>query len=199
MAVLDWARMQPREPESQVDLAARRGCVKALLVDRDGLLIENVPYLDDPHLIRPVVGVRAALIAARTAGLLLGVVTNQSGIGRGVVREDDVARVNRSVDLELGPFDVWEVCPHAPGDGCVCRKPAPGLVLAAARRLGLDPAACAVVGDRSTDVEAANRAGALGVLVSSTDTTVEERHAVDVIFGTLGDAVDYLIKLGVDG
>lgn len=179
-------------------LVGRIPCMKALILDRDGLLIENVPYLDDVRLIQPIASVREALELARAAGLRLAVVTNQSGIGRGIIRESDVERVNRCVDAELGPFDVWEVCPHAPDDGCVCRKPAPGLVLAAAGRLDLDPVACTVIGDRLTDVAAANSAGTLGVLVPSEDTPMVERRASRLVFSSLLDAVISLTRQRVE-
>lgn len=172
-----------------------RGWVRALLLDRDGVLIENVPYLADPNLVRPIAGVRTALVAARAAGLRLGVVTNQSGIGRGIVAAEDVDRVNQLVDRELGSFDVWQVCPHTPEDCCGCRKPAPGLVHRAAGVLGLPAAACAVIGDRLTDLQAAQSAGAFAVLVPSPDTTAQERQAAAVAVATLGEAVDYVAQL----
>jgi hypothetical protein len=82
--------------------------------------------------------------------------------------------VQRRVDAFLGPIDVWAVCPHGPDDGCRCRKPAPGLVLAACERLGVCPARTAVIGDIGSDVAAALAAGARGVLVPTPATRPEE-------------------------
>jgi D-glycero-D-manno-heptose 1,7-bisphosphate phosphatase len=110
----------------------------------------------------------------RRAGLGLGIVTNQSGIARGLVRSADVTAVNRRVSDLLGPFDVVAVCPHEPGDGCRCRKPAPGLVEDAATALGVATSRCVVVGDIAADVEAAVAAGARAVLVPTTMTRAEE-------------------------
>ncbi len=168
------------------------GRIHVLLLDRDGLLIENVPYLSDPHLVRPIAGVGEALDSARAAGLRLGVVTNQSGIGRGLVDEGAVERVNQVVERALGPFDVWMVCPHAPEHRCGCRKPAPGLLRRAAGELGVEPSGCAMVGDRATDLQAAARAGCLGILVPSADTTAQERRDAAVVVGKLGDAVEFV-------
>jgi histidinol-phosphate phosphatase family protein len=120
-------------------------------------------------------------------------VSNQSGIARGLLAHDDVLAVNRRVEALLGPLDVVEYCPHGPDDGCGCRKPAPGLVLAAAARLGLDPHRCAVVGDIGADVEAARAAGARGVLVPNGRTRAEEVAAAPERAASLTDAVDLLL------
>ncbi|WP_374121207.1 D-glycero-alpha-D-manno-heptose-1,7-bisphosphate 7-phosphatase [Streptomyces sp. RS2] len=136
--------------------------VKAVLFDRDGTLVHDVPYNGDPDLVRPVEGAREAVALLRAHGIRVGVVTNQSGVARGLISDGDVRRVNRRVDELIGPFDVWAVCPHGPDDGCHCRKPRPGLVLWAAGRVCAAPAACVVIGDIGADTEAAERAGARG-------------------------------------
>lgn len=166
---------------------------RALLLDRDGTLIVDVPYNGDPDRVEAVAGARAAIDRLRAAGIRLAVVSNQSGIGRGVLTEDDVAAVNaRVVDL-LGPLGPWLVCPHAPDDGCACRKPRPGLVLEAAALLGVDPARCAVIGDIGADVAAARAAGARGVLVPNGVTRAAEVDAAPETAATLGEAVDLLL------
>lgn len=185
----------PKVEELPGNALKHSGRVRALLLDRDGVLIDNIPYLADPKLVRPIPGVRRALASARAAGLLLGVVTNQSGIGRGIVAAEDVDRVNQLVDRKLGSFDVWQVCPHTPEDWCSCRKPAPGLVHRAADMLGLSPAGCAVIGDRLTDLQAAESAGALPILVPSKDTTAQERQTAAVVVATLGEAIEYVAQL----
>ncbi|WP_235834484.1 D-glycero-alpha-D-manno-heptose-1,7-bisphosphate 7-phosphatase, partial [Actinomadura logoneensis] len=126
-----------------------------VLFDRDDTLIRDVPYNGDPEKVEPVPGARAALDRLRGEGLAVGVVTNQSGVARGTLTEDDVRRVNRRVEELLGRFDVWEVCPHGADDGCGCRKPAPGMVERAARRLGVAPSDCVLIGDIGADVAAA--------------------------------------------
>ncbi|MHC3469800.1 D-glycero-alpha-D-manno-heptose-1,7-bisphosphate 7-phosphatase [Streptomyces sp. 7R007] len=148
--------------------------VRAVLFDRDGTLVHDVPYNGDPDRVRPVDGAREAVALLRAHGVRTGIVTNQSGIARGLLTDTDVRRVNQRVDELLGPFDVFAVCPHGPDDGCRCRKPEPGLVLWAAGRLCAPPDRCVVVGDIGADVEAARRAGAHGVLVPNQQTRPEE-------------------------
>ncbi len=164
----------------------------AVLFDRDGTLVRDVPYNGDPALVEPMPGARAALDRLRAAGVAVGVVTNQSGVARGLLTTSQVDAVNRRVEELLGPFDVWAVCPHGPGDGCGCRKPAPGLVQEAARRLGVDTRRCAVVGDIGADVEAARAAGARGVLVPTPVTLPEEVGAAPEVAATITEAVDAL-------
>jgi histidinol-phosphate phosphatase family protein len=144
--------------------------VDALLCDRDGTLVADVPYNGDWRLVEPVAGVADALARARAGGLRTAIVTNQSGVTAGLLNLADLAAVHARVEELLGPFDAVVSCPHGPGDGCGCRKPAPGMVLEAARRLGTTAARCLVVGDTAADLAAADAAGAIGVLVPA-DTT----------------------------
>ncbi|WP_238451695.1 HAD-IIIA family hydrolase, partial [Micromonospora sp. 4G55] len=105
-----------------------------MLLDRDGTLVEDVPYNGDPEKVRPMPGARAALDRLRAAGLRLGVVTNQSGLAKGLFTAAQMRAVHARIETLLGPFDTWQVCPHDDGDDCACRKPAPGLVHRAAGR-----------------------------------------------------------------
>lgn len=82
-----------------------------------------------------------------------------------MISAEQMRAVNARVDQLLGPFDGWFICPHTPDDECECRKPKPKLVLDAAKQWGFDAAGLAVVGDKTSDVEAAANAGALGVLI----------------------------------
>src|SRR3954451_14445663 len=166
---------------------------RAVLFDRDGTLVVDVPYCGDPSLVRPVPSARPALALLRAAGIPIGVVSNQSGIARGLLRREQVDAVNRRVDDLLGPFDVWQLCPHGPDDGCACRKPAPGMVLAAAERLGVAPEYVAVVGDIGADVGAAQAAGSRAVLVPTPVTRAEEVAAAPVVRPDLVAAVRHLL------
>lgn len=166
---------------------------KAVLVDRDGTLIDDVPYNGDPDRVVPVPGARAALARLRAAGIRLAVVTNQSGVGRGLLSHRAVREVGERVEQLVGPIGPWLVCPHAPEDGCRCRKPRPGLVLAAAHALGVRPEECVVIGDVGADVEAARAAGARAILVPTQTTRRAEVAAAPVVAPTLAAAVDLVL------
>jgi histidinol-phosphate phosphatase family protein len=167
--------------------------VQAVLFDRDGTLVHDVPYNGDPSLVRPIEAAVRAVQAARAAGLLTGVVTNQSGIARGLLSREQVDAVNAEVDRRLGPFGSWQICPHADSDRCSCRKPQPGMIFRAASELGVRPEECAVIGDIGADVEAARAAGARAVLVPTEATRPEEIANAPVVARTAADAVEYLI------
>ncbi|AYN42861.1 HAD-IIIA family hydrolase [Streptomyces dangxiongensis] len=155
--------------------------LSAILFDRDGTLVQDVPHNGDPGRVRLLPGAAAAVALARSAGLPTAVVSNQSGIGRGLLTVDQVRRVNERADELLGGLDTWVFCPHTPDAGCVCRKPRPGLIRTAAARLGVEPAGCLVIGDIAADVLAARAAGARGVLVPNAATAPAEtaRFATD--------------------
>jgi histidinol-phosphate phosphatase family protein len=133
----------------------------------------DVPFNGDPQMVSPVPGARELLDRLRASGIPLAVVSNQSGVGRGLITMEQVAAVNRRVDELLGPFAGFFVCPHAPEDACECRKPKPRLILDAARALDVDPTYCVVVGDRESDVAAAINAGAIPMLVGPGHTLAD--------------------------
>jgi len=165
----------------------------AVLFDRDGTLVVDVPYNGDPGRVEPMAGARAALDRVRERGIPTAVVSNQSGVARGLLTAEAVAAVNARVEELLGPLGPWAICPHGPEDGCACRKPAPGLVLEAARALAVAPGRCAVIGDIGADVEAARAAGARGILVPTPVTRPEEVAAADEVSPDLRAAVERLL------
>jgi D-glycero-D-manno-heptose 1,7-bisphosphate phosphatase len=143
---------------------------RAVFLDRDGTLIEDADYLGDPAGVRLLAGVPRALERLAGAGFALVVCSNQSGVARGLFGEDDVRAVNaamlRALGPRGGPIALLLHCPHHPSAGagpytrpCECRKPAPGLVLRAARELGLDLAASWTIGDALRDLAAGVAAG----------------------------------------
>ena len=142
---------------------------EAVILDRDGTLIEERHYLSDPAQVRVLDGVADALRAFEALGLQLVVVTNQSGIGRGLLDETRLGeihgRMRRLLEDDgalLGPI---YHCPHLPAAECGCRKPRPGLVQQAARELTFDPRACVVIGDKACDVQLGQALGARSILV----------------------------------
>jgi histidinol-phosphate phosphatase family protein len=164
-----------------------------VLFDRDGTLVADVPYNGDPELVVAMPGAREAVARLRAAGVAMAVVTNQSGVARGRLRPEQVEAVNRRVEELLGRLGPWLVCPHGPDDSCRCRKPAPGLVEAAARALGVTPSDCVVIGDIGADVQAASAAGARSVLVPTAATRAEEVAGAPEVAPDLGAAVDLLL------
>jgi histidinol-phosphate phosphatase family protein len=166
---------------------------KAVLFDRDGTLVADVPYNGDPGRVVLMPGAREAVERVRAAGVATAVVSNQSGVARGRIRVEQVEAVNRRVEELLGPLGPWLVCLHGPGDGCGCRKPAPGLIEAAAGALGVDARDCVVIGDIGADVEAARAAGARGVLVPTAVTRAEEVAAAPEVAADLVSAVELVL------
>lgn len=162
---------------------------RAVLFDRDGTLVVDVPYNGDPALVVPMPGAVEAVALVRAAGLPIGVVTNQSGIARGIVTRAQVDAVNAAVDALFGGFDVWQLCPHGPGDGCDCRKPAPGMVLRAAEALSVDPADVVLIGDLGTDLGAAHAARARAVLVPTAATPQAHRDEAGAVASDLAEAI----------
>ncbi|WP_413231910.1 HAD-IIIA family hydrolase [Micromonospora rifamycinica] len=171
----------------------RSALFDAVLLDRDGTLVEDVPYNGDPDKVRPLPGARAALDRLRAAGLRLGVVSNQSGLARGLFSAAQLRAVNARVEELLGPFDTWQCCPHDERAGCACRKPAPGMVHAAARALGTSADRCVLVGDIGADVAAAEAAGASGVLVPTPTTRAAEVAAAGQVAVDLTAAVELIL------
>jgi histidinol-phosphate phosphatase family protein len=165
-----------------------------VLFDRDGTLIEDVPYNGDPARVRPMPDAASALDRLRSRGIRVGVVSNQSGIGRGLVTAAEVAAVNARLAELLGPFDVLRICPHTADDRCRCRKPKPGMIVDALSELDVAPACAAMVGDIGADVDAATAAGVRSVLVPTARTRTAEIRAAPAVAGTLTVAVDALFR-----
>lgn len=169
------------------------GTVQAVLLDRDGTLVSDVPYNGDPSRVQPMPGAREALDRLRAAGLPLAVVSNQSGVARGLLEPAQVDAVNRRAEQLLGPIGEWLWCPHGPDEGCACRKPSPGLLIEAAGRLGVEPSRCVMIGDIGADAQAARAAGARAILVPTARTRREEIDAAQEVAGDLGAAVDRIL------
>ena len=154
----------------------------AVFLDKDGTLVENIPYNVDPDLIRLVPGAVGGLRALGNAGYRLVVVSNQSGVARGLFSIDALEHLQHRLRELLGDagitLDGLYFCPHHP-DGsvaeyafeCSCRKPAGGLLLRAARDHGIDLMRSWMIGDILDDVEAGRRAGCRTVLIDSGNET----------------------------
>jgi D-glycero-D-manno-heptose 1,7-bisphosphate phosphatase len=154
----------------------RTGSRRAVFLDRDGTIIEEVGYLDRVDRVELYPWTIDAIRVFNRAGLAVVMITNQSGVARGFFTEAVVDEVHAHIAALLAKggarIDAYYYCPHHP-DGkvaafaraCECRKPGRGLVDRAVRELGVDPARSFVVGDRWLDVALARAVGAAGVLV----------------------------------
>ncbi len=171
---------------------------RAVFLDRDGVINEVVvrdgkPY--PPARLEDLVilpGVEAALADLRAAGFRLVVVTNQPDVARGVQRRDVVDAMHARLAAEL-PLDEFRVCAHDDADACVCRKPKPGLLEAAARESGLVLRESVMVGDRWRDVEAGRRAGCTTVFIDrGYDEPRPDRP--DAVVGSLPEAAAWILS-----
>lgn len=143
---------------------------RAVFLDRDGTLIDDVGYISDPADVRLVPGAADALQALRAAGFRLVVASNQSGLGRGLITQEQADAVHQRFVEELersgGQIDAAYYCPHAPEERCDCRKPLPGLIVDAARELELDLERSFMVGNSQVDVAAGKAAGCRTILLA---------------------------------
>ena len=182
----------------------------AVFLDRDGTLIEDIGYL---RLARDVAFYPWSVDAVRAlnqAGLAVVVITNQSGVARGILTEPMIEDVHRHISSVLhrggARIDAYYYCPHHP-DGtvaayarrCDCRKPGCGMIDRASADLGLDPARSYVVGDKWLDVGAAHAAGARGILVRTGYGATEETEPppnlpADAIVDNLVEAVSWILR-----
>ena len=150
----------------------------AIFLDRDGVLNRNrTDYVKSLAEVEFIPGALAAVARATRAGWPVVVITNQSLIGRGLVPAATVSAINaylqQQVEAAGGQLAGVFICPHAPGAGCDCRKPLPGLLHQAASALGLDLAASVMIGDAVSDAQAGLAAGTRAILVRSGRETHE--------------------------
>jgi D-glycero-D-manno-heptose 1,7-bisphosphate phosphatase len=187
------------------DVVATARRRRALFLDRDGVIVEEVHYLKRPEDVRLIPGAAAAIAACNRAGLAVVIVTNQAGIGRGLYTWRDFALVQQCIVDALGregaSVDAVLACAyHADGQGGLrvadhgWRKPRPGMILAAADRMGLDLSRAWIVGDRAADLAAGRAAGlAGGTLVETGYGTAERGGALALSSG--GFAVTFAADL----
>lgn len=174
---------------------------RAIFLDRDGVINASVVRAGKPFPpanaaeVELLPGVPEALRRLKAAGFLLVVCSNQPDVARGTTTRQAVEAINQAIAARLGPeplIDQFRMCYHDGPDGCHCRKPKPGLLTDAARELGLDLAACAMVGDRWRDVEAGQKAGCLPVFI---DYGYDERQPEGSFLraASLAEAADLLL------
>jgi histidinol-phosphate phosphatase family protein len=170
-----------------------------MFFDRDGTLMEEAGYCADPAQVRIFPGVPEALRKLKRAGFLNIVVSNQSGIARGFFTEAQYHAVQRELLRQIGdasfgsPIDASYFCADGPDAPSLRRKPAPGMLLEAAAEFGIDLARSVMVGDKSSDIECARRAGAHSILVA---TGYGSTQVCEPDFRATGipDAADWVLR-----
>ena len=167
-----------------------------VILDRDGTIVIDRHYLGDPEQLAFLPGAVAGLRKLHMLGCRLIVITNQSGVGRGLLTLEQVQRVNAALasmmDTIGAPLTATYFCPHAPDAQCDCRKPATGLLLQAAREHGFDPAACIVIGDKASDIEMGKQVGAHTMLVTGEHFASAQSSKPDIVVKDLGEAAIHI-------
>ncbi|NJK90580.1 MAG: HAD family hydrolase [Blastochloris sp.] len=168
---------------------------RAVFLDRDDTIIRNVPYLGDPARVELMPGAREGLILLREAGWPLYIVSNQSGVGRGLITKQQVRAVNEAMEEKLGGgyFADYYLCYAAPDDpyGAEERKPSPAMLQQAAQEHDLDLRGSVMIGDRGSDVMCGKNAGCVSILVlghSGGDDVEEARKEADFVARDLQEA-----------
>jgi len=174
-------------------------------LDRDGTLNFDPGYLNQPEQLRLLPGAGQAVARLNRAGFKTVVLSNQSGLARGLITQDQLEaihqRLRELLSEDSARLDGIFICPHHPDDGCACRKPAPGLVHRAQRELGVSADNAIVIGDKASDMELARNVGALAVFVRSGNVPEEEQArmaerglAPDYVARDLTGAVDWILE-----
>src|SRR6202030_1009440 len=153
----------------------------AVFVDRDGTLMHDADYCSRPDQVKIFDGATDALRQLKEAGYKVIVITNQSGIGRGFFTENDYRAVEAEVSRQLGDglIDATYFCPDAPGNPSKCRKPAPGMVLQAAREHDIDLSRSFLIGNKEIDAECAHNAGVRAIRVRTGFDKTTDRSCAD--------------------
>jgi D-glycero-D-manno-heptose 1,7-bisphosphate phosphatase len=173
---------------------------KVVILDRDGTIVIDREYLSDPAELEFMPRAVDGLRALHELGYRLVVVTNQSGVGRGLYSEHRLHEIHdRLTDmmrLAGAPLAGIYYCPHAPEAGCACRKPATGLLIKAASELNFEPASAITIGDKFSDVEFGRRAGTTTILLSSKGSPTGSAVAPDFVVENLWEAARAINALG---
>jgi len=169
---------------------------KVVILDRDGTMVIDRGYLDDPAGLEFLPGAAEGLRSLYTQGYRLVVITNQSGVGRGLFPIERVhamnARLERMVEEAGAKLERIYFCPHAPDAGCDCRKPGLRLMTQAAAELGFDPASAVVIGDKESDVEFGRRAGAVTMLLGRHEPRPSSSTTPDYVVENLTKAAEII-------
>lgn len=166
----------------------------AVFVDRDGTIMEDCDYCSDPKDVRIFPGVPEALRRLKARGFKLIVITNQSGIGRGLMTVEQYRSVEAEVLRQVdGLIDATYFCPDVPGQHSSCRKPSPGMILQANREHGIDLSRSFFIGDKEIDVECGRNAGVRTIRVQTGFQHDTIGSTADWIAGDLPAAAEIIL------
>ena len=169
---------------------------RAVFVDRDGTIIQDADYCSAASQVRALEGAASALRRLKDAGFKIIVITNQSGIGRGFFTEKQYRAVEGEVSRQLGSdvIDATYFCPDAPGQPSKCRKPAPGMILQAAKDHDIDLSRSFLIGDKEIDAECAHNAGVRAVRVRTGFDKATEMSCADWVAEDLPAAAETIVN-----
>lgn len=182
---------------------------KAFFLDRDGTINIDRVYINDPRLVELIPGAARAIRRAREAGYKIVVVTNQSGVGRGIIDPNVLPAIHRHLDellaKEGAKIDRYQICVHAPQEQCDCRKPRTKLVEDAAKEMHLDLENSVFVGDKLTDVATGKNAqvgssilvrtgkGQQEEIMAQLTPRLDPAETPDFVADDLAEAVDWVL------
>ena len=171
---------------------------RAIFFDRDGTIIYDLGYPRDPERVRLLPGAGEALLELQRQGFLLVLVSNQSGVGRGMLTQEDVEQVHRQVMACLAEHGVYldgaYYCFHAPWEECDCRKPSPWLLLRAAEELDINLARSFMVGDKASDIQAGRRAGCRTIWLTTNTLSGPFNPAPDHVAANWSEVAQYILS-----
>lgn len=167
-----------------------------IILDRDGTVVFDRHYLGDPEGLEFLPAAVTGLRKLHTMGCRFIIITNQSGIGRGILTLEQVKRVNAGLEMMMdtigAPVTDTYFCPHAPDANCDCRKPATKLLLRAAAEHDFDPAQCIVIGDKPSDIEMGKNVGAKTILITTSEFTHGIDSRADIVVHDLNEAAQWI-------
>jgi histidinol-phosphate phosphatase family protein len=174
---------------------------KAVFLDRDGTIIHDFSYIREPNRVELIPGVVQALEILQKNGFFLVIISNQSGVGRGIMNEADLLNVHNKliVILENNGIHIKKsyFCMHAPWEKCQCRKPNPGMLFKAASEFNINLTNSYMIGDKTSDIEAGLKAGCCTILISDnaiTNNFAYKKGKPHVVFHNLLSACQWIIK-----
>ncbi|MBI1883879.1 MAG: D-glycero-beta-D-manno-heptose 1,7-bisphosphate 7-phosphatase [Chlamydiae bacterium] len=177
---------------------------RGIFLDRDGTLNEDIGYISKIENFHLIAGVKPALLLLKEMGFKLFVVTNQSGVGRGIIAEEMLKSIHHRMVEEFQKdgieLDAISYCPHRPEEKCLCRKPQPKMLKDLAKRYGIDLKKSYLIGDKISDVLTGKNASCKTILLLSENEGVnldeddDEWPFPDYVADNLGSAAEWILK-----